>query len=163
MARDIGVDVEAPARDCADPHCPFHGGFPVRGQEIDGQVLSTKMEHSAVVEREYLRYIPKFERYEKRTSRYTAHQPQCIDLAPGDIVRIMECRPISKTVKFVVIEAKKGALKIEGEDYTETRRAAEAVATTGEATPASSKAGRAAEKSARRTAAKKESAKQGAA
>jgi small subunit ribosomal protein S17 len=117
-ARDIGVDVAAPKQECADPHCPFHGGFSVRGQIIDGQVVSTRMERSARVQREYLRYMPKYERFEKRTSSYTAHAPPCLQVQVGDVVKIMECRPISKTKSFVVIEAKRGALKIMAEDAT---------------------------------------------
>lgn len=131
-ARDIGVDVQPPTADCNDPHCPFHGGFPVRGQIIDGQVVSTKMERSARVQREYLRYVPKYERYEKRTSSYNVHAPPCLDLQPGDRVRIMECRPLSKTVAFVVIEAKRGALAIKGDDAT-ARAKAEAAAAAKEA------------------------------
>lgn len=122
-ARDIGVDVTAPTADCNDPHCPFHGGFPVRGQIIDGQVVSTKMERSARVQREYLRYVPKYERYEKRTSSYNVHAPPCINVQPGDRVRIMECRPLSKTVAFVVIEAKRGQLALKGDDATARAKA----------------------------------------
>lgn len=117
-ARDIGVDVVAPKQACTDPHCPFHGGFSVRGQIVDGQVVSTRMERSARVQREYLRYIPKFERYEKRTSSYTVHAPPCMQVQVGDLVKIMECRPLSKTKSFVVIEAKRGSLKIAAEDAT---------------------------------------------
>ena len=117
-ARDIGVDVAAPTADCTDPHCPFHGGFSVRGQIIDGQVVNTRMERSARVQREYLRYVPKYERYEKRTSSYNVHAPPCLDVQVGDLVKIMECRPISKTKSFVVIEAKRGQLKISGDDAT---------------------------------------------
>lgn len=119
MARDIGIDVTPPKKACADPHCPFHGTLPVRGIVVDGRVASTKMEKSVVVEREFLRYVPKYERYEKRTRRFTAHHPPCIELAVGDDVRIMECRPISKTKSFVVIEAKRGSLRVAGEDYTQ--------------------------------------------
>jgi small subunit ribosomal protein S17 len=115
-ARDIGVDVQAPQQDCTDPHCPFHGGFSVRGQIIDGQVVNTQMQRSARVQREYLRYIPKFERYEKRTSSYIAHSPPCLQVQVGDLVKIMECRPLSKTKSFVVIEAKRGQLRIAGVD-----------------------------------------------
>jgi len=115
-ARDIGVDVAAPSKACTDPHCPFHGGFSVRGQIIDGQVVNTRMQGSARVQREYLRYVTKYERYEKRTSSYTAHAPPCLDVQVGDLVKIMECRPLSKTKSFVVIEAKRGQLKITGED-----------------------------------------------
>lgn len=117
-ARDIGVDVQAPSTTCTDPHCPFHGGFPVRGQVIDGQVVSTRMERSARVQREYLRYVPKYERYEKRTSSYNVHSPPCLDVQVGDRVKIMECRPVSKTISFVVIEAKRGQLRLEGDDAT---------------------------------------------
>jgi small subunit ribosomal protein S17 len=63
------------------------------------------MTDSIVVERETSRYMKKFERYEKRTRRYAAHLPTCIGgVRRGDKVRIMECRPLSKTVKFCVIE-----------------------------------------------------------
>lgn len=118
QARDIGVDVAPPTGDCSDPHCPFHGGFPVRGQIIDGQVVSTRMERSARVLREYLRYVPKYERYEKRTSSYNVHAPPCLNVQAGDRVKIMECRPLSKTVSFVIIEAKRGELRLKGEDAT---------------------------------------------
>lgn len=115
-ARDIGVDVAAPTVECADPHCPFHGGFSVRGQIIDGQVVSTRMERSARVQREYLRYVPKYERYEKRTSSYNVHAPPCLNVQAGDHVKIMECRPLSKTISFVIIEAKRGQLRLSGQD-----------------------------------------------
>ena len=129
-ARDIGVDVVAPQQECTDPHCPFHGGFSVRGQIIDGQVVNTQMQRSARVQREYLRYIPKFERYEKRTSSYIAHAPPCLQVQVGDLVKIMECRPLSKTKSFVVIEAKRGQLKITGIDPLLEKKAAAATAAT---------------------------------
>lgn len=102
--RDIGIDVNPPASTCNDPNCPFHGTLAVRGRMIDGEVVSVKMDKTAVVERKYLKYQNKYERYEKRTSRYSVHAPTCMDIKVGDEVRIMECRPISKTVSFVTIE-----------------------------------------------------------
>ena len=57
-----------------------------------------------MVEHSYLKYQKKYERYEKRTNRYSVHAPACFDLKAGDHVKIMECRPLSKTVSFVVIE-----------------------------------------------------------
>jgi len=123
-ARDIGVDVAAPTAECSDPHCPFHGGFSVRGQIIDGQVVSTRMEKSARVQREYLRYVPKYERYEKRTSSYNVHAPPCLNVQVGDRVKIMECRPLSKTISFVIIESKRGELGIKGDDATARAAAA---------------------------------------
>ena len=77
----------------------------MRGQIIEGTVSSQGMTDSIVVERETTRYMQKYERYEKRTRRYAAHLPSCIGgVSQGDKVRIMECRPLSKTVKFCVIE-----------------------------------------------------------
>ncbi len=102
--KDIGIDVVPPKAECNDPNCPFHGSLSVRGQIIDGVVATVKMNKTAVVERNYLRYQPKYERYEKRSNRYSAHAPTCLGLKAGDRVRIAECRPISKTVSFVVIE-----------------------------------------------------------
>jgi len=105
-AADIGLDVEPPGIACTDDHCPFHGTLPVRGTVLNGTVVSAKMQGTVVVRREYMRYIPKFERYEKRTSKYLAHAPPCLQTKLGDDVRIMECRPLSKRVSYVVIENK---------------------------------------------------------
>lgn len=104
MVKDIGLDVQPPAGTCKDQHCPFHGKLPVRGTVINGTVVSTKMQGTVIVQREYLRYIKKFERFEKRTSKYLAHSPPCIQAQTGDKVSIMECRPLSKRVSYVVIE-----------------------------------------------------------
>ena len=102
--KDIGIDIKPPEAVCEDINCPFHGSLPVRGQMIDGVVVSTRMDRTAVVERNYLKYQKKYERYEKRTSRYSAHSPPCLQVSVGDKVRIMECRPIAKTVSFVIVE-----------------------------------------------------------
>ena len=103
-ARNIGVNVKAPAESCNDKHCPFHGTLPIRGQIMTGIVSSVKMQDSIRVKREYTNYVPKYERYEKRTATYSAHCPPCIKIKVGDKVRIAECRPLSKTVSFVTIE-----------------------------------------------------------
>jgi len=104
--RDIGIDVEQPKVACKDQHCPFHGKLSVRGTMLDGTVTSTKMQGTAIVQREYLRYIPKYERYEKRTSKYLVHSPPCLQTKQGDRVKIAECRPLSKRVSYVIIENK---------------------------------------------------------
>ncbi|MBS7632477.1 30S ribosomal protein S17 [Candidatus Bathyarchaeota archaeon] len=93
-----------PKKTCSDRNCPFHGELPVRGRVLDGIVASSKMDKTVVVERDYLQYVPKFMRYERRRSRIPSHNPPCIDAKEGDRVRIAECRPISKTVSFVVME-----------------------------------------------------------
>ena len=105
--RDIGIDVAKPTGEWdGNENCPFYGTLRVRGQIIEGTVVSAEgMDSSVVLERETTRYMKKYERYEKRTHRYSAHLPSCIGgVKIGDRVRIMECRPLSKTVKFCVIE-----------------------------------------------------------
>ena len=49
--------------------------------------------------------MKKYERFEKRTSVVSAHLPSCIgDVNIGDNVKVMECRPLSKTVSFCVVK-----------------------------------------------------------
>ena len=103
-ARDIGLDVRAPKKACDDRHCPFHGRLVVRGQVLEGSVVSTSMQRTAVVERVLLHYVSKFERYEKRRRRYVAHAPPCLNVAVGHRVRIAETRPLSKLVSFCIVE-----------------------------------------------------------
>lgn len=105
--RDIGLDVNAPEITCEDPKCPFHGSLPVRGQVFSCVVVSDKMAHTVVVLREFEKKIAKFERYEKRQSKIHAHNPSCLDAKIGDRVKIAECRPISKTKSYVVVEVLK--------------------------------------------------------
>ncbi|HDR73405.1 MAG TPA: 30S ribosomal protein S17 [Methanoculleus sp.] len=104
MARNIGLNVSVPEKECDDVNCPFHGILPVRGQVITGKVVSDKMQGSVVVARDYLQYVKKYKRYEKRSSKLHAHNPPCIGARVGDSVRIAECRPLSKTKTFVVVE-----------------------------------------------------------
>jgi len=125
-ARNIGIDVPAPERTCDDGDCPFHGTLRVRGFRIAGKVVSSKMDKTAVVEREHLRFVPKYERYERRTGRYAAHNPPCIAAQPGDDVTLMECRPLSKTKSFAIVAARRGQMRVVGEDYTEGLREARA-------------------------------------
>jgi small subunit ribosomal protein S17 len=101
--RDIGIDVPAPAQVCTDVKCPFHGRLPVRGQMLEGVVVSARMQNTVVVERQYLRYIQKYERFEKRTHRLNVHAPPCLGLQVGHRIVAMECRPLGKTVHFVAI------------------------------------------------------------
>lgn len=89
---------------CDDPRCPRHGQLSVRGRVLEGVVVSDRMMKTVTVQIERLHYIPKYERYERRTSKIHAHNPPCINAKVGDKVRIMECRRLSKTKSFVVVE-----------------------------------------------------------
>ena len=97
-----------PKKACEDTNCHFHGKLSIRGRVFKGVVVTAKMEKTVVVERDYLSYISKFMRYERRRSRIPSHNPPCIDAREGDRVKIAETRPISKTVSFVVVEKLEG-------------------------------------------------------
>lgn len=100
----LGLNVPEPDVTCGDENCPFHGSLSVRGQLIEGEVASTEMEKTVVVEREYDVFVPKYDRYMKRRSRVPAHASPCLELDVGDTVRIAETRPLSKTKSHVVVE-----------------------------------------------------------
>lgn len=102
--KNIGIPVTPPKTECQDKLCPFHGSLPVRIKTIEGKIVSAKMKHTVVVQRDYVHYIKKYMRYERKRSRISAHNPPCINAKEGDTVRIAECRPLSKTVSFVVID-----------------------------------------------------------
>lgn len=98
------LSLKKPRKSCNDRNCPFHGTLKVRGRILDGTVLSGKMDKTVIVKRDYQFYMPKFKRYERRHSHIPAHNPPCLSVKEGDVVKVAECRPISKTVSFVVIE-----------------------------------------------------------
>ena len=89
---------------CKDNNCPFHGSLKTRGRGFVGTVKSDKMSRTITIEFERMFYLPKYERYERRRTRLKAHNPDCIDAKEGDKVKVKECRPLSKTKNFVVIE-----------------------------------------------------------
>ncbi|MEK6973903.1 MAG: 30S ribosomal protein S17 [Nanoarchaeota archaeon] len=101
---NIGLEVSMPKQSCSDKHCPFHSGFKLRGRIFTGKIIKKDTHKTAVVEWPRLFYLPKYERYEKRRSRIKVHNPPCINADINDSVTVMECRPISKTKKFVIVE-----------------------------------------------------------
>lgn len=103
------MTLKRPELECDDKDCPFHGTLSVRGRTLEGAIVSTRMQKSVVVRLSYTRYNKKYERYARMSSRITAHSTSCIPLKLGDQVRIAECRPLSKTKSFVVIELIKEA------------------------------------------------------
>jgi len=99
---------ESKSVSCSDKNCPFHGSLSIRGKTLTGRVTSDRMHKTVAVQVDYLYYYPKYKRYAKRKSKIHAHNPPCIAATKGDIVKIAECRPLSKTVSFVVVERSGG-------------------------------------------------------
>ncbi len=84
----------------ADKKCPFTGMVSIRGRILTGSVVSTKMHRTIIIRREYLHYIPKYNRYEKRHKNLAAHVSPAFRVEEGDQVTVGQCRPLSKTVRF---------------------------------------------------------------
>ncbi|MHB8566001.1 MAG: 30S ribosomal protein S17 [Nitrososphaerales archaeon] len=103
-ARNIGLQVKAPERACEDQDCPFHGSLRIRGKLLSGKVVSIAAKNMAVVQRESFQYNKKYMRYLKKRNKVHAHLPPCVELKMGDLATVAECRPISKTVSFVVVQ-----------------------------------------------------------
>jgi len=72
----------------------------IRGRILTGTVVSTKMHRTIIIRREYLHYIPKYNRYEKRHKNLAAHVSPAFRVEEGDQVTVGQCRPLSKTVRF---------------------------------------------------------------
>jgi len=100
----MSLTFKKPKKSCNDKNCPFHGTLSVRGRVFEGVVATSKMDKTAIVEREYLQFSPKYVRYEKRSGHIPSHNPPCINAKEGQQVKIVECRPLSKTVSFVIVE-----------------------------------------------------------
>jgi small subunit ribosomal protein S17 len=68
-----------------------------------GRVVSDKMDKTVVVAVDYRRQHPIYKKALRRTSRFKAHDEKN-ECQVGDIVRIEEIRPLSKTKRWIVRE-----------------------------------------------------------
>jgi len=105
--RNVGLGIKTP--DAAiegtyvDKKCPFTGDVSIRGRILKGLVISTKMKRTIVIRRDYLHYISKYRRFEKRHKNIAVHCSPAFTVKEGDVVTIGQCRPLSKTVRFNVV------------------------------------------------------------
>lgn len=109
--RNIGINTKKPEiiPTSKDDKDPYFGNIRLRGRVFTGIVVSDKMMKTATVEWPRRKYNRKYERFEVRRTRVKAHNPESINAKVGDVVRIAETRPISKTKNFVIIEIIKKA------------------------------------------------------
>jgi small subunit ribosomal protein S11e len=90
-----------------DKKCPFTGNISIRGRILRGTVVSTKMKKSVIVRRDYLHYVTKYKRFEKRHKNIPCHCSPCFRVNEGDLVTIGQCRPLSKTIRFNLLRIDK--------------------------------------------------------
>lgn len=74
-----------------------------RRNEKVGQVVSTKMQKTIVVEIEMRKAHPKYKRVIKSNKKFYAHDEQN-SARVGDVVRIREVRPLSKLKRWSLEE-----------------------------------------------------------
>src|ERR1700729_2436053 len=74
-----------------------------RRNEKVGQVVSTKMQKTIVVEVEMRKAHPKYKRIVKSSKKFYAHDEQN-SARVGDVVRIRESRPLSKLKRWALEE-----------------------------------------------------------
>lgn len=77
-------------------------------RNVEGVVLSNKMDKGIVVLVERKIKHPKYGKYIKRSTKIHAHDPEnkCNE---GDLVVIEECRPVSKTISWRLVNIKEAA------------------------------------------------------
>ncbi len=65
-----------------------------------------KANGTVVIQKESPIYFKKFKRFGRSKNKIHAHVPSNINVKEGDYVIAAECRPISKSVSFVVVEVR---------------------------------------------------------
>uniref|UniRef100_A0A7S1TM77 Small ribosomal subunit protein uS17 n=1 Tax=Erythrolobus australicus TaxID=1077150 RepID=A0A7S1TM77_9RHOD len=106
--KNIGLGIKTPNEaivgDYVDKKCPFTGNVSIRGSILRGVVISTKMKRTIVIRRDYLHWVRKYKRFEKRHRNIPAHCSPAFRVREGDQVTIGQCRPLAKTVSFNVLK-----------------------------------------------------------
>ncbi|HIJ38014.1 MAG TPA: 30S ribosomal protein S17 [Rhodospirillaceae bacterium] len=69
---------------------------------LQGVVVSDAMEKTVVVRVERRVMHPVYKKFIRRSKKYSAHD-EANSCKVGDVVRIQECRPLSKTKSWTVI------------------------------------------------------------
>jgi len=108
FVRRVGLGIKTPKEAIEgtyiDKKCPFTGSVSIRGRILKGVVISTKMNRTLVIRRDYLRFVKKYRRFEKRHKTLSAHCSPAFRVKEGDVVTVGQCRPLSKTVRFNVLK-----------------------------------------------------------
>eukprot|EP00913_Durusdinium_trenchii_P001950 g1804.t1 len=116
--RNIGLGIPTPKEakegNFVDKKCPFTGNVSIRGSILKGMCISTKMktppQRTIIIRRNYLHYIKKFNRFEKRHSNVAVHCSPAFEPKEGDIITAGQCRPLAKTVRFNVLKVDKNQI-----------------------------------------------------
>ena len=108
MTRNIGLPVKESKKKPAEneKNNPFNGSLSIRGKLFEGIVINAKSKGTIVIQKESPIYFKKFKRFGRSKNQIHAHVPSNLDVQEGDHVIAAECRPVSKSVSFVVVEVR---------------------------------------------------------
>ena len=108
MTKNIGLPVKEPKEKAVknESNNPFNGSLTIRGKLFEGVVINAKAKGTAVIQKESPVYFKKFKRFGRSKNTIHAHIPSNLNVQKGDYVVAAECRPISKSVSFVIVEVK---------------------------------------------------------
>ncbi len=108
MTRNIGLPVNVPNKKLIEneKNNPFNGSLSIRGKLFEGVIINAKANGTVVIQKESPIYFKKFKRFGRSKNQIQAHVPSNLNVQEGDYVIAAECRPISKSVSFVVVEVK---------------------------------------------------------
>ncbi|KAK2721997.1 hypothetical protein QYM36_002525, partial [Artemia franciscana] len=86
--KNVGLGFKTP-RDAIegtyiDKKCPFTGNVFIRGRILTGIVIKMKMQRTIVIRRDYLHYVKKYNRFEKRHKNMSVHLSPAFNHQPTD-------------------------------------------------------------------------------
>ncbi len=74
------------------------------GRIFVGTVIKDVFHKTTTIEFPRQVYNSKYERFQKRRTRIKVHVPEEFKIKKGDVIRVIETRPISKTKNFMALE-----------------------------------------------------------
>merc|ERR1712010_285767 len=111
--KSVGLGIKTPRTAIegtyVDKKCPWTGNVTVRGKMLTGVIKTTKMKNTVIIRKDYLHYIKKYQRFEKRHKNTPVHVSPAFRVKPGDEILCGQCRPLSKTVRFNMLKMLRSA------------------------------------------------------
>ncbi len=115
--RSIGYGIPIPSTpEEFDKNDPFYGSLRIKKNSLVGHIVSSKTHKTASIVIDRQVYVKKYSRYLKRTTKIQVHNPPSINAKEGDIVKVYETKPISKTKHYVIVQIMGKFVDIKGQD-----------------------------------------------
>lgn len=84
----------------------FSGKVNIRGKLITGVIKTVKMKNTIIIRKDYLHYIKKYNRFEKRHKNTPVHVSPAFRVKQGDEILAGQCR---RALKMVPVYTQGGA------------------------------------------------------